>query len=317
MRDTLLLIDANSLIHRAYHALPPFKSPDGRPTGALYGLASILLKIFSAKGVSPPDGRAGASDGKEGTINNGVPRYVTAAFDRPEPTFRNREYKDYKGTRPRASDDLISQIVEARKLLNIFNIKCFEMPGWEADDIIMTLAAKFSDEKKLNQIIIFSGDLDLLQAVQDNRIILETPQKGISNTIIYDESAVVERFGVGPELLADFKGFVGDKSDNIPGLPGVGPKTAASLIKKFGSLENIYKEIDEVGLNDYKLQAKLVSYRDQAFLSKRLATLSRTAPIITDIDALQIGGLDSERVKNYFEDLGFSTLVTRLHKYYT
>lgn len=294
--ETLLLIDANSLIHRAYHALPPFTSPEGQPTGALYGLSSILLKIFN-----------------EGLLGNGAPEYIAAAFDRPEPTFRKTEYREYKGTRPPAEKELISQIIESRNLLNLFGAKTFELPGWEADDLIMTLADKFKDEKDL-RIVILSGDLDVLQAVHNDKVVVLAPQKGISATVTYDEDAVIKRFGVPPEKLADFKGLVGDKSDNIPGVYGIGPKTASAIIKKYDSLENLFKEIDEIGISDSKLQGKLTACRGQAFLSKKLATLRKEVPISPKLDELKFAPLSVYNLTNYFRSLGFESLISRLSK---
>jgi DNA polymerase-1 len=286
---TLYLIDANSLIHRAFHALPGFTAPNGRPTGALYGVANILLKIIREK----------------------KPDYVAAAFDRPEPTFRDKEYAEYKGTRPAAADELISQIIESRRLMGMFGIKIFESAGWEADDIIMTLANRFAGETGL-KTIIFSGDLDILQAVRGEKVVAEVPQKGISTTMVYDEPAVIKRFGLKPSQLADYKGLVGDTSDNIPGVAGIGPKTAATVINKYGPLESLYKEIEEMGLSDIKLQKKLEAHRSVALLSKRLATLRTDAPAEADLNSLALKEIDAQKALPYFRDLGFGSLVSKL-----
>ena len=298
MKGTLLLIDANSLIHRAYHALPPFTSPEGKPTGALYGLASILIKIF-----------------REGMLNNDIPKFIVAAFDTPEPTFREKEYKEYKITRPPAADDLISQLKEAQRLLQLFGIKTIKLPGWEADDLLATIASKFKASEAIKKVVILSGDLDMLQMVKDDKVVAIMPQKGISNTVVYDETSVFKRFGVAPKLLADYKGLVGDKSDNIPGVPGIGPKTAANVISKFQNLENLYREIDEVGLPDLKLQSKLQEYKDQAFLSKKLATLDQSAPVEVSLEELRLpAAVDGKQITVYFEELGFNSLIDRLAK---
>lgn len=298
MKGTLLLIDANSLIHRAYHALPPFTSPEGKPTGALYGLASILIKIF-----------------REGMLNNDVPKFIVAAFDTPEITFREKEYKEYKITRPPAADDLISQLKEAQRLLQLFGIKTIKLPGWEADDLLATIASKFKASEAIKKVVILSGDLDMLQMVKDDKVVAIMPQKGISNTVVYDETSVFKRFGVAPKLLADYKGLVGDKSDNIPGVPGIGPKTAANVISKFQNLENLYREIDEVGLPDLKLQSKLQEYKDQAFLSKKLATLDQSAPVEVSLEELRLpAAVDGKQITVYFEELGFNSLIDRLAK---
>lgn len=287
---TFFLIDANSLIHRAFHALPGFTAPDGRPTGALYGISNILLKILREKN----------------------PDYIAAAFDRPEQTFREKEYAEYKGTRAETVDELISQIIESRKLIEILGIKTFELASFEADDILLTLAKRFEGEKDL-KIIIFSGDLDLLQAVKNSKILVETPHKGISSTTIYNEEAVLERFNVPPRLFADYKGLVGDKSDNIPGVPGIGPKTAANIINKYGTLEELYKEIEEMGLPDIKLQKKLEENKDSALLSKRLATLDGSVPIeAVSLEDLKVTNVNLEKVIPYFKDLGFKGLVNKL-----
>jgi len=296
MKDILLLIDANSLIHRAYHALPPLTSKDGEPAGALYGLSSILLKVL-----------------KEG-LDGASPNYVVAAFDTPEQTFRAKEYKDYKITRPTTPDDLVFQLKEARKLFKSFGIKIVELPGWEADDLIATLAAEFKNHEEIERVIIFSGDLDTMQMVE-NSVVAVVPQKGISNTVTYNEEAVLKRFGVGPAFIADYKGLVGDKSDNIPGVPGIGPKTASNLIGKFGSLENIYEELEGVGISDIKLQAKLKDYKEQALLSKKLALLDKKAPLKISLEDLtDFQEPDKKKINDLFDRLGFTSLTDRFGK---
>src|ERR1700722_7855906 len=213
----LLLIDANSIIHRAFHALPPFTGPDGRPTGALYGISAMMLNLWR-------DSR---------------PDYVAALFDRPEPTFRDKKYAEYKGQRPPTADELVAQIIEARKLFEAFGIKFFEKPGFEADDLIATLAEKFRYEKDV-QVVILTGDRDTLQLVEDDKVVVKIFNKGVSDTTIYDEKAVIEKYGLKPNQLIDYKALVGDASDNIKGVPGVGPKTAQELIKKFGTIEKLF-----------------------------------------------------------------------------
>ncbi|MCL4405442.1 hypothetical protein M1295_02700 [Patescibacteria group bacterium] len=296
MNDTLLLIDANSLIHRAFHALPPLTSPDGRPAGALYGVASMFIKIF-----------------KEGPTGEGPAGYIAAAFDRQEATFREREYKEYKITRPPAATELVSQLIECRELFKVLNVKTFEYPGFEADDIVCTLARKFAPRGL--RIFIVSGDRDLLQAVDDKKIQVIMPQRGISDTLVYDEAKVMEKFGVAPKQFADYKGLVGDTSDNIPGVTGIGPKTAVSLIGKYGSLEKLYEEINSVGLPNSKLQEKLKTSEDQAFLSKKLATLNDSVPIEASMDGLRFNLPAYRDIEAYFEKLGFKTLLERFQRY--
>ena len=293
MKDTLLLIDANSLIHRAFHALPPFTTPDGRPSGALYGLASILIKVFKER----------------------PPRFGVAAFDHPAPTIREGLYKEYKATRPPAADTLISQLKESPGLLKVFGMRTLTHAGWEADDIVATLAHRFSDRENL-RIIILSGDLDMLQMVDGEKIVVEAPKKGISNTIIYGRDEVKERFGVLPEFLTDFKGLVGDTSDNIPGVPGIGPKTASDLISRYGALEDLYQELAEIGIPNRKLQQKLRDYKDQAFLSKELATLKKDLPLDIEFEDLRITSpLTNPELTGYLENLGFESLVKRIEEH--
>ncbi|KKS82747.1 MAG: polymerase protein [Candidatus Wolfebacteria bacterium GW2011_GWC1_43_10] len=214
---TLLLIDANSLIHRCFHALPPLSNKKGEPTGALYGVANILLKIIQSK----------------------KPDFAAALFDRPEPTFRKQRFADYKIHRPPTPDELAPQLAGAHKLFESFSIKTLEAPGYEADDLIGTLAQKFRNDAR---ILILTGDLDSLQLVENGRVIVETFKKGISQTARYDEEAVEERYGIRPPQMIDYKALVGDASDNIPGVPGVGPKTASAILKKYKTLDNFFKK---------------------------------------------------------------------------
>jgi len=289
-KDTLLLIDANSLIHRAFHALPPFTTPDGSPSGALYGLASMLIKVMRER----------------------PPRYTVAAFDRSEPTLRKREYKEYKATRAPTADELISQLNEAPNLLEAFGIKSVDAPGWEADDIVATLANRFGDNVAI-QVVILSGDLDTLQAVNGDKVVVEVPKKGISQTVIYNHKAVVDRFDVKPSQLSDYKGMVGDISDNIPGIPGIGPKTAAKLINEYETLENMYAEIEGIGMSDEKLRKKLTEYKNQALLSKKLATLEINVPVDIKLDEIETQKLFSKRnAGEYAKKLGSETLVARI-----
>jgi len=282
---TLLLIDANSIIHRSFHALPPFTTRDGKPSGALYGLASILLKLW----------------------REDRPDYVSALFDRPEPTFRKEKYAEYKAQRPKAPDELVDQIIEAHNLFSQFGIKTFEKAGFEADDLIATLAKKFRGEQDL-QVVILTGDLDTLQLVRGEKVVVRTFKKGVSDTKIYDERVVQERYGLKPQQLIDYKALVGDPSDNIKGVPGIGPKTARDMLQRFGSLEKLYGNLD----SDPKFMKKLAPFRENAALSRDLVELRDDVP-------LELGALDGLKVKenqlaikNYFRQLGFETLLKRL-----
>lgn len=290
-----LLIDANALIHRCFHALPPFQSKDGKPTGALYGLASILIKILH------PDKK----NGKDG-INSQIPEYIAAFFDRPEPTFRKQIYEEYKAQRPKAPDELVSQIIASHELFEAFNIKTFEIPGFEADDLIGTAVEKFKTFNEL-KIIIITGDLDTLQLIENERIIVETIKKGISETMIYNEEEVKNRFGVLPSQIADYKSLVGDPSDNIKGVPGIGPKTAAQILQKYEAIENFLQNGQEE-----KNYQKIIESKDQIITSKYLAEIRRDAPLDLNIQNLKYVGLPKEKLIKHFETLGFQSLIKRL-----
>ncbi len=247
------------------------------------------------------------------------PDFVAAFFDRPEPTFRKKMYDDYKIHRPKAPDELVSQIIDAHELFESFDISTFEIPGFEADDLIATTARKFQEVPDL-KIIILTGDLDSLQIVKGDKVVVETLKKGISETIIYDETAVKERFGVLPQQLPDYKGFVGDPSDNIPGVPGIGPKTAAPIIQKFSTLDNFFKNAD---INEEKSYQKIFSFKDQALLSRNLAIFHFDAPLeIKDLSELKYElsdkkpgkttGKKPEKTIAYFEKMGFKSLIKRI-----
>lgn len=294
---TLLLIDANSIIHRSFHALPPFTVPSsaaakggepGRPSGALYGLASILLKLWREE----------------------RPDYAAALFDRPEPTFREKKYAEYKAQRPAAPNELISQIIEAHSLFAAFGIKTFEAPGYEADDLIATLAEKFRGADGL-RIVILTGDRDTLQLVEDDKVVVRMFKTGVSDTVVYNREAVAEKYGLEPSQLTDYKALVGDPSDNIKGVPGVGPKTATEALNRFGSLENIYKNLHE----DEKIAKRFGPFRKEAELARELVALDRQAPLqlngLEELRAAAAGEQDAA-IAGYFRKFGFETLWKRL-----
>jgi DNA polymerase-1 len=290
----LLLIDANSIIHRAFHALPPLTAPDGKPSGAIYGLASILLRLWR-------DDR---------------PDYAAALFDRPEPTFRDEKYTEYKAQRPPTADELISQIIEAHKLFEAFGIKTFEKARYEADDLIATLAEKFKTLPDV-QVVILTGDRDTLQMVEGDKLVVQTFNKGVSDTTIYNEQAVIEKYGIAPKQMVDYKALVGDSSDNIKGVPGVGPKTALELIKKFGTVKELYRQLENAddasdAASLSRLREKFGRFKKDAELSHMLVTLERHAPIeMPRIEELATDA-DTSRAAAYFEKMGFSTLLKRL-----
>ncbi len=280
----LLLVDANSVIHRSFHALPPFTAPDGSPTGAIYGVASILLKLW----------------------REDRPDYAAALFDRPEPTFRDKKYAAYKAQRPPAPDILIAQLIEMHNLFRAFGVATFEKAGFEADDLIATLATKFKDEKDL-RVVILTGDRDTLQLVEGDKVVVQTFNKGVSDTTIYDEKTVMEKYGLPPRAIIDYKALAGDASDNIKGVPGVGPKTATELLKKFGSIENIYKNLG----SDPKLEKKLGPFRKEADLSRELVVLEKNVPMGDVALSTLAPDYDESVITAYFEKKGFTTLMKR------
>ncbi|MDI6733967.1 MAG: DNA polymerase [Patescibacteria group bacterium] len=281
----LLLIDANSLIHRAFHALPPLTSPKGETVGALYGLTSLIIKI----------------------LNDHKPNYIVAAFDRPEPSFRKEMFKDYKAHRPKTADELVGQIIKAHELFNNFNIPFFERPGFEADDIIGTLVNKFKNTPEL-LIEILTGDLDALQLVENKKIVVRTMKKGISETIVYDEEAVKNRYGLEPRQLIDYKGLVGDPSDNIPGVKGIGPKTASKLLNEYKTLENLYNKLEPKNLAN----KKILDNKEQAFFSKKLATINTQVPLEISFEKIIYKKFNEKSLLTFLENLGFKSLINRL-----
>jgi DNA polymerase-1 len=290
----LLLIDANSIIHRSFHALPPFTTPEGKPSGAIYGIASILLKLWR-------DER---------------PDYAAALFDRPEPTFRDEKYAEYKAQRPPTAEELVSQIIEAHKLFDAFGIKTFEKARYEADDLIATLAEKFKTLPDV-RVVILTGDRDTLQMVEGDKLVVQTFNKGVSDTTIYNEPAVIEKYGIAPKQMVDYKALVGDSSDNIKGVPGVGPKTALELIKRFGTVKEMYKQLDGKAVADddaelKKIRARFGAFKKDAELSEMLVTLERHAPIeIPPIEELAPFE-NTDAAAKYFEKMGFATLLKRI-----
>ncbi len=280
---TLLLFDANSLVHRAFHALPPMTNSEGEPTNALYGLSSILLKLWREE----------------------RPDYAAACFDRPEPTYRDKEYAAYKAQRPPTADDLLPQIISARDLFPKFGVKTFEKAGYEADDLIGTLATRFKDEPDV-RVVILTGDRDTLQLVEGDKVVVRIPLKGISETMTYDEASVKEKFGLAPKQMIDYKALVGDPSDNIKGVPGIGPKTAVDILRKFGNID-----VAMAHSEDDRLAKKLEGKETEAYQARRLVTLQCDAPITAGLEDLKIV-FDEETVKNYFGTMGFGSLLKRL-----
>ena len=283
-----ILIDGNAIIHRAFHALPPFKTSKGELVNAIYGFASILLNI----------------------LNNEKPDYIAVSFDMKGKTFRHEEYEDYKATRKKAPDELYDQIPRIKDLVKAFEIPIYEIQGFEADDVLGTLA-KQAEETPLLKTYIFTGDKDILQLVTEKTFAM-MPSKGLSQPIIYDVQKVLGKLGLKPNQVPDMKGLEGDSSDNIKGVQGVGTKTARALLQKYGTLENIYKNLDKI---TGKVHEHLKKDEENAFFSRKLATIITDVPIKLSLNECRTHKYNRENVQNFFQELEFKTLLSRLNKF--
>ena len=233
------------------------------------------------------------------------PDYVAAVFDRKEKTFRSEWSATYKATRKPTADDLVPQLIAARDVFKAFGITTFELAGYEADDLIGTLAEQFRKKDHL-KVIILSGDADAFQLVDGDRVVVDAIKRGIDEVQIYDEGAFIERYGFLPKYLVDYKGLVGDPSDNIKGVAGVGEKTATELIKEFGTIEEIFENIEIIS---EKVSKKLRGQKEQALLSKKLATIVRDAPIgDLEYEDVAINKPTTAELKKFFEEYGFTSL---------
>lgn len=293
---TIVLLDAHAILHRAYHALPDFSSHSGEPTGALYGVVTMLLRIME-------------------TLN---PDHIVACYDLPEPTYRHDAYTEYKATRTKTDESLISQIERSRDLMRVFGIPIYEAVGFEADDILGTLAEQLKSDP-LQQVIIASGDMDTMQCIDGTQVQVFTLKKGIKETVLYDESAVQERFGFTSDLIPDYKGLRGDPSDNIPGVPGVGEKTATILITTFGNLDAIYEQLasDPAVLRSAGVSARAIErlqeHKEDAYFSKMLATIRTDAPVTYNPpDQSYKQTVDLDAIDTFFSELSFRTLGSRV-----
>lgn len=295
-KKRVVLLDAQSVLHRAYHALPDFSSSKGEATGALYGLSLMLIKI----------------------ITELKPDYIFACFDVAEPTYRHAAYDGYKAGRKKAEQDLIDQITRSKDVFKAFNIPVYEKAGYEADDLLGTIVEELKD-KQDKEVIIASGDMDTMQLVSGKKVRVYTLKKGIKDTILYDEKAVQERFGFGSNLLPDYKGLRGDPSDNIIGIPGIGEKTATTLIQNFGSLEDIYKALkkDEKSFEKAGIKPRIVELlknsEEEAMFSKMLATIKKDVPIEFELPSESWkDDFKTEKVSEIFSQLEFRGLKDRI-----
>lgn len=295
-QKTLVLLDTHAILHRAYHALPEFKSSSGEPTGALYGLSTFLIKL----------------------IKEIKPDYIVACYDLPGPTMRHEVYDGYKATRKKIDVDLVAQLESSKEIFKALNIPIYSSPGFEADDMLGTIVESQKKNKDID-IIIASGDMDTMQLIDGDKVRVYTLKKGIKETIIYNEDAVKERFGFLPELLPDYKGLRGDPSDNIIGISGIGEKTAEELIKKFGSIEDIYKKLkkDEKSFEDVGIKPRIIELlkkgEEEAGFSKMLATIRRDAPIhFTLPEKAFKESVDMKKVTELMNKFEFRTLGSKI-----
>lgn len=294
-KKRLVLLDAHAIIHRAYHALPDFTSGKGEPSGALYGLSSMLLRI----------------------ITDLSPDHIAACYDLPKPTVRHEAYSDYKATRQKTDDALILQLNRSKDVFKAFCIPIYERAGFEADDILGTIVRLTSKHTDL-EVVIASGDMDTLQLVEKDRVKVYTLKRGLNETTLFDEKGVIERFQFPPALIPDYKGLRGDPSDNIKGVPGIGDKTATTLITSFGDVESMYKALkkDEEAFVKAGITPRIINllktHKEDALFSKMLATIRTDAPIAFRLEETETkNGTRLPKVLALFDELSFRSLRER------
>ncbi len=282
--ETLLLIDSHAIMHRAFHALPPLTAKDGTPTNVIYGYLSMISKV----------------------VSDFKPDYVAAIFDTPAPTFRNALFKEYQAQRPKAEDSFIKQIPLVKQALDSADIFWVEKEGFEADDLIGTLAKMFNDHHV--RVIILTGDKDIMQLVNDTTFVI-SPVVGLSNTKIYDEVEVERKLDVAPTQIPDYKALSGDPSDNYPGAAGIGPKTAVSLLSQFKTIDAIYKNLDSI--ESEKVKTILRKEKENVLTSKILATIKCDVDITVDINQLKFKGF-GPGLMEFLQKYQINSLIKRL-----
>ena len=277
-KNYLLIIDGNAILHRAYHALPKMYSSKRELVNAVYGFFSVLLNA----------------------LNKIDPKYICATFDLAKPTFRHKLFDKYKATRVKGDQELYDQLPKIKNILKAFNIPILQKSGFEADDVIGTITKK----SKVKNIIL-SGDLDTLQLVNKNTVVYT----GLNNATIYNRAKIRERYNLKPEQVVDFKALKGDSSDNIPGVPGIGEKTAIDLLTNYKSLKNIYNNLENIKAST---RAKLEDFEDQALFSQKLAEIDCKVPINFKLSRCLTKDYNKNKVIKAFEELGFKSLIKRL-----
>lgn len=291
----LILIDGNSLLHRAYHAFPPtLTTAKGELINAVYGFSSMLLTILEKLG----------------------PTHVAVAWDVKGPTFRKMEYVEYKANRGPMDDDLVTQIDRTKEVVSVLNIPQFGIEGYEGDDVIGTLARLATDEEseKDTQVIIVTADRDALQLIKEKQIVVYLPlQNRAAQAVVFDEDKVVETYGFKPKGIVDLKSLMGDSSDNIPGVKGIGKVMATKLILEFGSLEGVYKNIDSEKITK-RVREMLIDQKDMAEQSYKLATINQNAPLKINWEDCLLTNYDKRKATELFKELNFNSIIARLPK---
>jgi len=286
----LILIDGNAILHRAYHALPPLTTKSGQPINAVYGLVSMLLRV----------------------IQDLKPTHIAIAFDRKEPTFRQKEYKDYQAQRPAMDKELSGQFEKAKDVAFAMRIPVYERAGYEADDLLGSMAkqstAISNNNSTVDEVVIVTGDRDILQLV-DKKIRVYMPIRGLSEGKLFAPEDVKEKMGVLPEQIIDLKALIGDSSDNYKGIPGIGPKTAVNLLEKYKSFENISKKLDDIPA---ATKTKLEVGMDSGKMSQRLAKIVTDMELDTDLEKASYWQVDNPQVLDLFSQFGFRTLTNRV-----
>lgn len=280
----LLLVDGSAILHRAYHAYPPLTSPDGTIVGAVYGVVSILLTV----------------------IDSQAPTHIVVAWDLPKPTFRHEMYVGYKAQRPKADLELVAQIGMVKDILEEMQLLQIEQAGYEGDDIIGSLSTQLGEQT--DETIILTGDQDTMQLVTDKVSVL-LPAKGNSPVTLYGVEQVVARYGITPSQVVDYKALVGDPSDNIPGVSGIGPKTASELVKTYGSLDTIYTHLEDTS---EKVRTRLELGRESAYLSQKLSKIAIDMKLAINLDDLVLVDIRTDKLRNKLAALGFKSLVKRV-----
>lgn len=294
-KSQFIIIDGNALIHRSFHALPPtMKTKKGEVTNAVYGFTNVLLKA----------------------LKEFKPEYLVLTLDKKGPTFRHEEYKEYKATRVKAPDELYDQIPRVKDIAKAFNIPIFEKQGFEADDLIGTIASQVESKKLKVESIIVTGDMDTLQLVDDNTKVY-TMSRGITDSVTYGEKEVVAKYGLKPDQMIDYKALRGDPSDNIPGVRGIGEKIATELLKEFKTLDGVYAQVESEKLKvksgiKPRIVDLLLDHKKDAYMSQSLATIKCDVDIKFDLEKSRFGGFDQAEVVDLFSELEFKSLLPRL-----